>query len=115
MGYTYTDKNADVDYIPTNKLIANIDFYATDNSFVSLTYRNIGDRLAKYYDSATFSTVETTLPKYNLLDLNAYYKLLEGTVTIFGAVTNLLNEDYDDILGYSTRGRNYKLGLRLQF
>ena len=115
VGYTYTDKNTDVDYIPTNKLVANIDFYATENSFVSLTYRNIGDRLAKYYDSTTFSTVETTLPKYNLLDLNANYKLLEGTVTVFGAVTNLLDEDYEDILGFSTRGRNYKLGLRLQF
>ena len=115
VGYTYTDKNTDVDYIPTNKLVANIDFYATENSFVSLTYRNIGDRLAKYYDSTTFSTVETTLPKYNLLDLNANYKLLEGTVTFFGAVTNLLDEDYEDVLGFSTRGRNYKLGLRLQF
>ena len=115
VGYTYTDKNTDVDYIPTNKLVANIDFYATENSFVSLTYRNIGDRLAKYYDSTTFSTVETTLPKYNLLDLNANYKLLEGTVTFFGAVTNLLDEDYEDILGFSTRGRNYKLGIRLQF
>lgn len=115
VGYTYTDKNTDLDYIPTNKLVANIDFYATENSFVSLTYRNIGDRLAKYYDSTTFSTVETTLPKYNLLDLNANYKLLEGTVTFFGAVTNLLDEDYEDVLGFSTRGRNYKLGLRLQF
>ena len=43
------------------------------------------------------------------------YKLLGDTVTLFAAVTNFLDEDYDDILGYSTRGRNYKLGVRLQF
>ena len=43
------------------------------------------------------------------------YKLLGDTVTIFGAVTNILNEDYNDIFGYSTRGRNYKVGLRLSF
>ena len=45
----------------------------------------------------------------------ANYKVLEDTVTFFIAATNLLNEDYDDIFGYETRGRNYKLGVRLQF
>ena len=115
IGYTYTDKSINVDYIPTNKLVANVEYYPTTNSFVSLTFKTVGNRLARYYDSATFSTVETTLSKYNLLDLDLNYKLLGGTATIFGAVTNLLNEDYQDILGYSTRGRNYKLGIRLQF
>ena len=43
------------------------------------------------------------------------YKLLENTVTVFAAVTNLYNEAYDDILGFSTRGRNYKIGIRFQF
>ena len=43
------------------------------------------------------------------------YKLFEDTVTFFAAVTNILDEDYDDILGFSTRGRNYKIGVRLQF
>ena len=45
----------------------------------------------------------------------ANYKLLDNTVTFFGAVTNLLDEDYNDVLGYSTRGRNFKIGVRLQF
>ena len=36
-------------------------------------------------------------------------------VTFFGSVSNLLNEDYEETLGYSTRGRNFKLGSRLQF
>ena len=115
VGYTYTDKSADVDYIPSNKLVANVEYYPTQNSFVSLTYKNVGNRFARYYDNVIFSTVETTLPKYSLLDLNANYKVLEDTVTFFIAATNLLNEDYEDILGFSTRGRNYKIGVRLQF
>jgi vitamin B12 transporter len=57
----------------------------------------------------------TTLQKYNLLDFNTNYKLAEGTVTLLGSVTNLLNESYYDILGFSTRGRNFKVGVRLQF
>jgi vitamin B12 transporter len=43
------------------------------------------------------------------------YKVLGDTVTFFAALTNILNEDYDDVLGYATRGRNYKVGVRLQF
>jgi vitamin B12 transporter len=115
VGYTYTDKSADVDYIPSNKLVANVEYYPTQNTFVSLMYKNVGNRFARYYDSVTFSTVETNLPKYNLLDLNANYKLLDDTVTFFASVTNILDEDYDDILGFSTRGRNYKVGVKLQF
>ena len=113
--YTFTDKSVDVDYIPTHKFITNVEYYPTENSFVALTFKNVGDRFARYYDNSTFSTVETTLQKYNLLDFNTNYKLLEGTITLLGSVTNLLNENYDDILGFSTRGRNYKIGVRLQF
>ena len=43
------------------------------------------------------------------------YKVLNDRVTFFATVTNVLDEDYDDILGFSTRGRNYKIGVRLQF
>jgi vitamin B12 transporter len=113
--YTFTDKSVDVDYIPKHKFITNVEYYLTENSFVALTFKNVGDRFARYYDNSTFSTVETTLQKYNLLDFNTNYKLAEGTVTLLGSVTNLLNESYDDILGFSTRGRNFKVGVRLQF
>ena len=115
LGYTFTDKKEEVSYIPKHKLVANLDINTTKNSFVSLVYKSIGDRSASYYDSNTFSTVQTTLPKYNLLDLNANYKLLQEIVTFFGSVSNIFNEDYEDVLGYSTRGRNYKVGVRLQF
>lgn len=114
-GYTYTDKSVDIDYIPTHKLVANVEFYPTEKSFISLVYKNVGDRFARYFDATTFATIETTLPKYDLLDLNANYKLLEETVTLFGSITNIFNKDYEDILGYETRGRNFKLGIRLAF
>ncbi|MGB1284013.1 MAG: TonB-dependent receptor plug domain-containing protein [Polaribacter sp.] len=114
-GYTYIDKSVDVEYIPKHKWVANVEFYPTKKSFVSLVYKNVGNRFANYFDSATFATVETTLPNYDLLDLNANYTLLEGTVTLFGSITNIFNKDYEDILGYETRGRNFKFGIRLRF
>lgn len=114
IGYTYTNKKQDIDYIPKNKVVASIEASLIKNTFVSLVYRNTGERLARYFDVNTFTTVSVDLPSYQLLDFNVNHKILDGNVTLFGAVTNLLNEDYEDILGYSTRGRNFKLGLRLQ-
>ena len=117
--YTYVnkDKLEDFnDYIPANKFVAGLDITALDNAFFNFTYRNVGERtyFDRYGSFGNFGA-DVILPSYQVLDFAANYKLLDETVTFFGAVTNLLNEDYDDILGYSTRGRNFKVGVRLQF
>lgn len=111
VGYTYVDKDEDTFYIPKNKLTASIEFEPFDNAFVSTVFRNVGER--ELFDFGSSAIV--VLPSYSLLDINANYKIMEGTVTFFGSVTNLLNEDYEETLGFNTRGRNFKLGLRLQF
>ena len=34
---------------------------------------------------------------------------------VFGAVTNIFNEDFQEVIGYNSRGRNFKLGLNFMF
>lgn len=114
LGYTYTDKNMDIDYIPTHKFVGNLEVKPLKNTFVSVVYRNVGERPASFFNSTTFTTESVTLDSYSLVDFNANYTFFKDKVTVFGSVTNLLNEDYDDILGYTTRGRNFRVGLRLQ-
>mgnify|MGYP006074934123 FL=1 len=117
--YTYIDSN-DLedfnDYIPANKFVAGIDITPFENAFLNVTYRNVGERTI-FDRYGSFGTVgdDVILEEYQVLDFMANYKVLEDTVTFFIAATNLLNEDYDDIFGYETRGRNYKVGVRLQF
>lgn len=117
--YTYVDRDQFEDfddYIPAHKFVAGLDITALENTFFNITYRNVGERTV--FDRwGSFGTAgeDVILPSYQVLDLTANYKLLNETVTFFGGVTNILNEDYDDILGFSTRGRNYKIGVRLQF
>ena len=41
--------------------------------------------------------------------------MLPNKLSIFGAVTNILDEEFVENIGYSTRGRNFKLGLNLKF
>jgi len=115
LGYTYTDKDAEARYIPKNKFVANLEFTPFKGAFLSLVYKNVGEREGAYYDASVFKTIEKTLPSYNLLDINANYKLLGETVTLFGSLTNVLDEDYEETLGFNTRGRNIKFGIRLQF
>ena len=117
--YTYIDSNnlEDFnDYIPANKFVTGIDITPFENAFLNFTYRNVGERtIFDRYGSFGTAGDDVVLEEYQVLDLMANYKVLENTVTFFIAATNLLNEDYDDIFGYETRGRNYKLGVRLQF
>ena len=116
LGYTYTDKDAEADYIPKHKMTANLEVNPYKNTYISLLYKNVGERT--YFDKwGSFGTpgTDVVLPSYSLLDLNANYKVLDGRVTFFGSLSNIFNEDYEETLGYSTRGRNFKLGLRLKF
>ena len=117
--YTYIDSNnlEDFnDYIPANKFVTGIDITPFENAFLNFTYRNVGERtIFDRYGSFGTAGDDVILEEYQVLDFMANYKVLEDTVTFFIAATNLLNEDYDDIFGYETRGRNYKLGVRLQF
>ncbi|MAD98462.1 MAG: hypothetical protein CMB99_14145 [Flavobacteriaceae bacterium] len=113
--YTYTNKTQEADYIPRNKFFTQINYKYSDDGQVNLTYRGVGDRTASYFDSNTFSTVTTTLPSYQLFDLNTSYSLLDDTLTFMASMTNVFNEDFQDVFGYATRGRNYNLGLRLNF
>jgi len=117
--YTYIDKDKLEDfndYIPASKIVAGIDITALENAFFNVTYRNVGDRtIFDRWGSFGTAGEDIILPSYQVLDFAANYKLLDETVTLFGAVTNILNEDYDDILGFSTRGRNVKIGVRLHF
>jgi len=117
--YTYVDRDAFEDfndYIPANKFVTGLDITPFEKAFFNLTYRNVGERtIFDRYGSFGTAGEDVILENYTVLDFMTNYKLLGDTVTIFGAVTNILNEDYDDIFGYSTRGRNYKVGVRLAF
>jgi len=48
-----------------------------------------------------------------LLNTTAKYELIKQRLTIFGAVTNIFNEEFVENVGYSTRGRNFKIGLNI--
>ena len=116
VGYAFVDKTSDIDYIPKNKLTASFVANLVKNLAISTMFKNVGERsLFDAYGSFGEAGKDVILPSYSVLDMNVNYKVLEGKVLLFGSITNLLNEDYEETIGFNTRGRNFKMGIRIQF
>ena len=51
---------------------------------------------------------------YTLVDLSGGWRITDS-LELVARVTNLTDEDYEDVLGYSTQGRGWFAGLRGRF
>ena len=100
--------------IPKHKLNASLNYNISTNSFVSLTYQFNDDRTDSFFDSETFESKEVTLKSYNLLDFYISHRVNEN-IKIFGGISNLTNQAYEEIYRFNTRGRNARFGLVLNF
>ena len=112
LGHTFTEKSADVDYIPKNKFTALIETNSLKNTYLSLRYKNISKRT--YFDQ--WGTGENiNIDGYSLIDFYMNYNLIKNRLSVFTQVNNIFNEDYVETIGYTTKGRNFKIGLDFNF
>ena len=108
--YTFTELKDGVRLrIPKHKANASLGYDFSKTTYASLNYQFVGSRTDTNF--STFSNEE--LSSYSLIDLYFSHKLINNKLKLFANVTNVLNEDYFEILGYTTRGRNISLGLNL--
>jgi vitamin B12 transporter len=112
--YTFTqvDKNLDR-LIPKHKANASVDYFASERLFFNVNYQYLDGRKDVYFDGNTFGTASVKLGSYQLVNALVKYELIKNRLSIFGAATNILNEDFTENIGYSTRGRNFRLGLNI--
>jgi vitamin B12 transporter len=106
-----TDKPLSFYKIPKIKYGASLILQPTTASTVSVKYNYTGER--QTFDFSSFS--EVTLKNYHLVDVFASYGFLKGKLTLYGAVNNVFDEEFIAVYGYTTRGRNYSVGLRYSF
>lgn len=97
--------------IPQDKFGATINYTPWSNTALSVKYNFTGARTV--YDFGTFS--EVALKAFGVLDLYVQQKLLNQRLTVYGALNNVTDEDYVAILGFTTRGRNFNVGLNYNF
>ncbi len=113
--YTFTQVENQLNrLIPKHK--GNIDLnYTFKRGSFGANYQFVDKRSDAYYDSNIWATQAVNLASYQLVNSNISYELLPNRLHIFGAVTNILNEDFQEVIGYNIRGRNYKIGLNFLF
>lgn len=110
--YTFTERKGDnAIRIPKHKLNAMLGYQFSDRTNASLTYALTGQRFDS--DFAAFPAVDIPLDSYSLVDFYLSHEILTSKLSIFLNVNNLLNESFTEIIGFTTRGRNVRMGFRL--
>ena len=112
--YTFTQVDKILNrLIPKHKASANIDFQINKRTLLNLNYQYIDARKDAFFNGNTFVVDTIQLGSYQLLNALAKYELIQNRLTVFGTVTNIFNEEFVENAGYSTRGRNFKLGINI--
>ncbi|MGM5470928.1 TonB-dependent receptor plug domain-containing protein [Flavobacteriaceae bacterium LMO-SS05] len=100
--------------IPKFKVNTHLDYHITEDLFLSLIYQFNDDRKDVVFNNSTFMNDEVILKNYSLFDAYLSHSILKNKMTVFANVTNILNEDYQELFGYSTKGRNITIGFNLK-
>lgn len=112
---TYTKVEEDLNLrIPKFKVNARFDYKICEALFFNLVYQFNDERKDVVFNSGTYMNDEVNLKNYSLFDAYVSYKILKQKMTLFANVTNIFNEDYQELSGYSTKGRNITLGFDLK-
>lgn len=113
--YTHAESDQEDTFyrIPKDKYGVNIGFNATDFTYISAKYNYTSTRMVQ--DFSTWPATVVKLDAYSLLDLSIQQQLMDGHLKVFGAVNNILDNDFIGVLGFTTRGRNFNVGLNYSF
>lgn len=110
--YTFTQVDAALDrLIPKHKFNSSLDYSIDDRFFWNVTYQYIDARKDAFFDGNTYATTQVNLRSYQLVNTLARYEIIKNRCSVFSSIQNILNIDFVENIGYSTLGRNFKLGI----
>ena len=121
--YTYTDateKNAMGHSVrevrrPEHMASVSANFYFSDNrGNLNLNLNYNGSQQDVFFSPATFTQELVDIDAFTVIDLAASWKLTHS-LELTGRVSNLLDEDYEEVLGFVRPGRAVYAGLRGRF
>lgn len=99
--------------VPKLKINAKIDYHFDNDTFMSLSYQYNDDREDAFFNNTTFERETVNLKSYSILDFYISRKILNNKMLLFTNVTNIFNEDYEELFGFTTKGRNITVGFNL--
>ena len=111
---TYTNVEDELNLrIPELMANARLDYQISNRTLVSLAYQFNDERADAFTDPTTFNRQDVTLESFSLLDVYVSHKVLNNKMTLFANISNIFNEDYQELFGFATRGRNVNFGFNL--
>ena len=81
---------------------------------LGFSYNYTGERQDVFFNPDTFESEMVALESFGLLNFNASHQLSDA-VLVFAGLSNILDESYEELYRFQTRGRNFQLGLTLDF
>ena len=104
--YTFVEyKEALARRIPKHKANVQLGYQISKNTFGSVSYQYTHQRFENSF--------VPLLDSFSLFNIYMTHTALHQKLTFFGGLDNILNESYEDIPGYETKGRNVRLGFKL--
>ena len=98
--------------IPRHKLNASARYQFLPTGFITARYQYNDTREDAFFNADTFATEVVNLDAFQTVDLDITYGLKKKPVVFFAGVSNLFNTEFQEIFGFQTRGRNFKIGTR---
>lgn len=112
--YTFTQVDFALNrLIPKHKATIGVEITPSSRWLCTLNYQYTDGRRDLFFDGITFATVPVQLESYQLLNSVVQYEVIKNQLTFFTSAMNLLNEDFTESVGYTTRGRNFRIGINL--
>ena len=108
------DKEATMLRQPKQRVNSFLEILPFASTRINLSHQFVSKRMDSYYNSATFAVDRVELESYNLFNLNINQKInskIEGYLNI----GNLFNTSYVDVVGFTTKPRNYTVGVNYKF
>ena len=113
--YTFTQVDEALDrLIPKHKVNSSLDYQICPRTTFNVNYQYVDGRNDAFFDGNTYGTQNVVLGSYQLVNASLNYELVKNRLNIFGAATNILNEEFVENIGYNTLGRNFKIGMNIK-
>ena len=110
--YTFTElKGSKGIRIPKHKFNAEIAYNFCESTQASINYTYTGVRFDT--DFNTFPSTDIELDPFSLIGFYIDHELIPNSLNVYLNANNLLNEEYVEVLGFTTLGRNFRVGLNL--
>jgi len=117
LNYTYTDAREPNGTVEIRRPRHEVGLSATLDAFnargtVTANVRHVSG----LFDNEFFGAFRTDvkMPAFTTVDLAATYQL-NNNVELYGRIENLFDKDYQEVLGFATRGATAYVGLRASF